>query len=323
MKPDAIDTQSESRTPVPWAQRVLALGYYLGGAPLAWLRPAGARTPFLAHHLRQALAVFALLPLTALVFFIAVAIISATMIFWRDLYEGVAVERNLINFSRRTFLCWGVLALFSAAHAPWGSMAPVPIIHRIARRRRLLHLAAGCILASYTLIALAGAFTLHAGTLMRHDPAPGKVYFLYEDMDQFPRALFALGFYRLARASDAAYGPGEAVMLDLDRGAIERALREGSFIFIGSHGMTRGLLVDGGWFTPEDARRTGLNRDLRYVYLTGCDQPQAWIDAFAPAEVVTFGRLTAVVEHIWWMWVTGPAKLRAVATQAEVGGNTL
>lgn len=297
--------------------RLLAALLYLGAAPGVWFVRDRIRSPFLAHHLRQALGVFALLPVTALIFVIAVAIISVTMIYWRELYEGIAVERLLINFSRRVFLGWLVFWGFAMLHTVFASVSPVPIIHRIMRFGRVLTLTAVLCIAAYATVGLAGALTLHAESVLRSSASQGKAYFLYEDVDRFPRAMFALGFYRLALAAREAWGTDSAVLLPLERETIERALREGTFVFIGSHGMKKGLLVDGDWFTVEDARRAGGNSDLDFIYLTGCDQPQAWIDALAPAEVVTFGRLTAVVEHIWWMWVTGPAKLRAVAAQTS------
>ena len=61
---------------------------------------------------------------------------------------------------------------------------------------------------------------------------------------------------------------------------------------------------------------------LEFVYLTGCDsgaQETAWKNAFAPARVVTYNRLTSVFEHIWWLWVRAPRVVRGLAAASEAG----
>jgi hypothetical protein len=54
---------------------------------------------------------------------------------------------------------------------------------------------------------------------------------------------------------------------------------------------------------------------LRYVYNSGCDcgvKSAEWEKALAPAEVQTFGRLSAVAEHIRWLWTDGPKRIKEV-----------
>ena len=49
-------------------------------------------------------------------------------------------------------------------------------------------------------------------------------------------------------------------------------------------------------------------------------QPGQRIDApflATPAEVKTYNRLTAVVEHLWWIWREGPRRIRALAVESS------
>jgi hypothetical protein len=53
--------------------------------------------------------------------------------------------------------------------------------------------------------------------------------------------------------------------------------------------------------------------DLQFVYVTACDggsKAAEWEQALAPAEVRTFGRLSAVLEHLLWLWSDGPRRVR-------------
>jgi hypothetical protein len=49
------------------------------------------------------------------------------------------------------------------------------------------------------------------------------------------------------------------------------------------------------------------------VYNSACDSGSKageWEQALAPAEVRTFGRLSAVIEHLLWLWSEGPRRVR-------------
>jgi hypothetical protein len=52
--------------------------------------------------------------------------------------------------------------------------------------------------------------------------------------------------------------------------------------------------------------------DLRFVYNSTCDggsKAEEWGRALAPAEVRTFDRLSAVAEHLLWLWSEGPRRV--------------
>jgi sarcosine oxidase delta subunit len=293
--------------------RLLALLFYLGAGPFFWRwrrrHPAG----FLAHHYDQAMGITLLLFLVAAFFVTIVLIDSWVMIHHRGFFEAWHFEPRVLDIAWKLFLCWLVFEVFAMGLALLGSSSDMLLVGWLVRRRCTV--AAGAFLpaAVYILLLALVPVTLHASSLVRSDARPGTVYLLYEDLDQYPRWLFALGFYRMARVSRDTLGPEEVVMLRLTEDAIARAKAEARFVFIGSHGMAKGMLLSSGYVKPDAVAAMPGTPHLEYVYMTSCDsgaRREAWEAAFAPAEVVTHERLTALIEHIWWMWFTGPQRIR-------------
>jgi len=297
--------------PTPIQTRLVALAFYLGAAPLCTWSPRVRANPVLHHHQRQALALQLCFGLVLLLFILGVLLVSWLMVNDRWWYEEVKIESWILSITRKFFLAWAVFWGFAATAALRADQWEMPILARIAKRPRLLSATAIALIATYATLLLAAGVAAHASSITRSDPAPGRVYMVYDDLDQYPRWLFALGFYRMANAADAKWGRGSAVLLKLTPENINRALREGTLVFIGSHGMDDGLLIPGGaFYTAADLPPEGPGPNLRYLYMAGCDQPAAWQSALAPAQVVSFDRLTAVVEHINWLWFQGPRILR-------------
>lgn len=292
----------------PWSIRLLTLAYYVGGAAIS--KPRG--TDFQRHHHAQALAIFLLLLGIGALFIGAVVVVSYLMTEHRAWYEGWGVEAHVVNAFRKAFLCWLVFWAFGVGMALLGAMRDMPLVVRITRRPRLLAWSArGCV-ACCALLATALALGIHARSLVRSDTEPAKAYFLYHDDGTFPRLVFALGFYRMARAAQAHWGDGSTQLLPLTEATVGRAIGQGAFVFIGSHGVKSGLILDQGFLRPQDVAAMRHSEDLSLVYLAGCDSGAAragWEEAFAPAEVVTFERLTSVLEHIWWLWFEGPRRI--------------
>ena len=198
--------------------------------------------------------------------------------------------------------------------------------------RRLPH-AAGLPLPAYATLLSAGVdlvaavdapivlapLAVHANRLVTRDPAQGKVFMLYDDLGRFPRSLFSLAMYRLSLASVYTWGPESAVLLPLGADTIDIAVKQGIFVFIGSHGTARGLLLNGRYYRPEDVPGREAGKGPKYVYLASCDsgaQRTAWEEAFRPAVVKTYDRLTPTLEHLWWLWSEGPEILRRLRDQA-------
>jgi len=295
--------------------RGVAFSLYLGVAPWFWFSTRRRSDPFVEHHFRQALGIFLLLFIVTVVFIVVVAALSYTMIHQRVLYDQTHPEPRLMSLTRKLFLCWMVFWIYGAGLAVAGSVRDMPIVAFLARRSLAIGVTA--VLLVMVELTAAGVFpvVVHAARLARQDAAPGKAYLIYEDINRFPRWLFTFGFYRISLAAREKWGPDSVVALRMTEEHVRRALREGHFVFIGSHGLARGLLAGKGLITPEDVARMDKNSRLQFVYLTSCDsgtQQKAWEEAFAPAKVVTYDRLTAVVEHISWLWFRGPDVVRGL-----------
>lgn len=296
--------------------RVQALCFYLFRAP--FIRPSRIRQLDAFHrmHCEAALGSWFLLFGVFASLVLAIVCLSVVMVLVRSLYEQWHLEPYLLDIVWKLFLAWAVVHLFCALHAAAGWEGKLPLVSWLGAKP-----AVGAIVRfagwSVALIGSAvGLVAVHATSLTRADDAPGKVYMVYENNGVVPAWVFSLGMYRMALASRDSFGPGQTVVLKISEAHLRRAFREGVVVVVGSHGQAQGLIAEKRWFTPNDLKAGDVGQQLRYVYLTGCDsgaQGLDWERVLRPAQVATHDRLTAVVEHVWWMWFTGPELLREIA----------
>lgn len=260
------------------------------------------------------------------VFAVAVVVLSVLMVFLRPVYDALHPEPYVLDAVWKCFLAWGVVHGFGAAHGFLGWAGAVPVVTRLGLRPRVRNVVRGAAVVLGAFALVASALALHASTLVRGDAAPGTVYFVYEDNGVVPRWVFGLAFYQMALETRRCYGEGEAVMLRITKENLRRALQEGTFVVVGSHGQAQGIIAEHEWFAPHDLAPGDVGMQLREVYLAGCDSgalAQDWERALSPARVITHDRLTAVVEHAWWLWMQGPAELREVARKEAKVKRTL
>lgn len=300
---------------VPWTQRIGALAFYAGLAPLCWPFQRRRREAFTEHHFLQAAGCWVLFAMLTLAFMLSVGALSLLLVQHRFLYENYQAEGWLLFTFRKLYLAWAVFPLFGAGLALAGRDAALPVITPLGGFTWSRRLGLGFLLALYLAAAGLGGVAVCAARLApAQGPAP--VYMLYDNTAQFPRWLFALGFYPVSRAAVDRYGPGSAVVAELTEDHLAEALRHGRYVFLAAHGTENGLLVERRWFPPGRVGPLEKNPGLSFVYLASCDsgaQAAAWREAFAPAAVKTYDRLTAVAEHVFWLWRTGPATLRRIA----------
>lgn len=307
------DIADDSLGPPPWKTRLLAASYYCGAAPILAYLPSRREDGYADHHYKQALSVYLVLLAVLFLYILFSLFLSAVLVFRREWYEHTALEPTMLSIVRRAFLCWLVVWAFGVFWALRGSRAAIPLIGRLARWNPLMTVS----LVGYTvllavLIALL-SLTLHASTLTRNDDRPARAYMLYDDMGLFPHWLFTLGFYPIARAATQRWGSGTVVVAPLTKKALADALVEGNFVFVLSHGTEDGLYTSELRIRPRDAAPRGVGDDLQFVYITGCDSgalAQEWETTLAPAEVITWDRLSAWLEHIYWLLFKGAAKVR-------------
>lgn len=293
--------------------RLRDVGMYLGCAPFIRFADGDHSSPSRRLHHEAALGSFFILVCVTIAFIVAFVLLSVLMIWARPVYEGWKLEPYVLDALWKSFLAWGVIHLFCLGHALAGSQHPLPLVSRLGAHtvvRRTVKVFA------WSLILIGASVSLLAFQASRLTPvsdAPGKVYFVYEDNGLLPRWLFSLALYRVASTSRDVYGTNEVRLLRINRENLRLAFSHGVFVIVGSHGQAQGIIADKGWFSPGDLRPGDVGHQLDFVYLTGCDsgaQADAWARALKPAKVVTHDRLTAVLEHAWWLWFEAPRELR-------------
>jgi uncharacterized membrane protein len=324
-----------------WRDRLAAAAFYFGLAPL--LRPLRfcRDDPFVQHHAAQALATILVLLAVLLGGFLYWLGLSYLLVYRRDLYECLpplgrtsAPVRDTLLFAP-VLLAWLLLWLGELLLALVGSRRPLPLIGRVARRPLLLRIAFAGNVSLLVTAALTTVLALHASSLTRDDDKPAAVYLLYDDMGFVPRWVMNLGFYRISLAAQERWGPGNVVVATLDQHHLELALRHGRFVYLACHGVDGDITTSQTRITPPRCAEAGETptrglyvanvngcgpwtllepgSNLRLVYNSACDsgsKPDEWEQALAPAEVRTFDRLSAVIEHLLWLWSEGPRRLR-------------
>jgi hypothetical protein len=194
--------------------------------------------------------------------------------------------------------------------APLAESSHLPRVHRTARWTLL-----GLVLGSALTVT---GLALDADALARDDcREPAACYMLYNDLgEHYPAWIFKLGFWRIARAARARWGPGSVVVAPLNRWTLHEALAHGRFVFLATHGAEGDVCLEDWRFGPDYVRTIGHGDDLRLVYITACEgglRAGDWRAALCPAQVYTFPRLSAVQEHVYWLWFRGPASVARLA----------
>lgn len=308
---------------ISWRERSQAAGCYFGLLPIFCLLRRRPAPGFPDHHYRQAAILLGTLLGLMTLLISAILVLSYVLVYHREFYEHTRLEVHTLGLVRKLFLAWSVFWVFGLAMALLGGARPMPLVYRVARRDGAVRIACAGLISLYVAILLLVPVALHASNLVPESRTTGSVYMVYEDNGIFPRWMFALAFYPMARAAEATYGEGSAVLLHISRETVAQALAGGRVVFIGSHGTKKGLMLHNDWLLPKDLAELPKNKALKFVYLTGCDSGEkrdAWIAALTPADVVTYDRLSASLEHAWWLWFKGPDKVRAVYAEEENAG---
>ncbi len=301
-----------------WSERIRALLWYVGCAPAALVWKRGKHADYAAVHRAQALALFAFLgAIIALVLALVLAL-SHGMVHHRDLVERWPSEAWLLSLGRKLLIVWAVFWGYAVLRAMRGVAVPVPYMSWTVRRRWPTALGAVVLAVLLLAVLVIVPLVLVAESLVTDAPDQGRVFLIYDHLDRFPRFIFSAAALPIVRTGVARYGPGSVVMLPISRSAIETALTQGDFVIIASHGVADGLILDDGYYRPEDVPALDADGPLQFVYLAGCDsgaQQRAWEAALHPATVKSYDRLTPVIEHLWWFWARGPTQVRALAVE--------
>jgi hypothetical protein len=221
--------------------------------------------------------------------------------------------------------------------AALGSVWDVPLVGRLARSRLGLRLAVAGNLAAWVFLLLVVGLTFRACSLAR-DEGEVPVYVLCDKQGWerlIPHWAIKLASYRLALAARARWGANSIVVAPLNEASLRQALKHGRIVVLWCHGSNGDVLTPDGWVSAtrpgpllgNDERcvylraldgqvlRVEAGDDLQYVYCAACNAGRAaalWQCRLAPAEVVTFNRISGGLEHILWLWFDGPKRVAEV-----------
>lgn len=297
-------------------ERIYALLLYAGCVPVLLFYRKKTPSSYLEIHRSQALVLLAFLVLILVTLIFLAGLLSYGMVYYRDVVESGPTEVWLLSFIRKLLIVWVVFWGYAVFRAVRGSAIPVPYMSFVVKRRFLQRagLIAACVIW-LVLVVLIPAM-IFADSLVTGEVEKGSVFMVYEDQNRFPRALFSLAMLPVAWEAINRYGQESVVLLRISPESIQTAVQHGVVVIIASHGTSKGLLLEKGYFTPADILpRTDAAR-LKFVYFAGCDsgaQRDAWEKALYPAEVFLYDRLTPVIEHLWWLWTQGPRIVREVS----------
>lgn len=328
----------------PWSSRLLAVVGYVGLIPLLRLFRVRRHDSFLRHHEAQALAT--VLPLCLLLSVWPLWLMLETYLVRNHVgqpshYQAAWTGITIVSLAGLGW--WSVTSIVGIAMTIAGSVQPLRWVAWFAQRPSLMSVALlgnGVLLA---LVVLVVGLAAHASSLAREDAAPAPVYYLYDnhDYDFFGPcgpALHKLFFYRVSRVAQERWGPGNVVVVPLSAQTFGTAIANGRFVVMTGHGSNGGVAtIDGDGIWPDKFLDPGPGRpvvpvigivrsasltvpvmpgkNLRFVYISACDGGKLatdWEQRFAPAEVVTFDRLSAPGEHLWWLWFGAPHRLREI-----------
>jgi len=169
--------------------------------------------------------------------------------------------------------------------------------------------------ATLTMVVLTRLLTLH--------PAPDAPVHVLYDPASAPRAVYEFGLAPLVFTARTHFGPGSVRIAPLDRQSLLEARRRGQMVLVLSHGCPGGLWTERSCLRPHELppARRGPHR----VYLSGCRTGLAekrWRSVLAATEITSFPRVSAVPEHLVWLWSSAPWEITALPRRGRPAGQT-
>jgi hypothetical protein len=154
-----------------------------------------------------------------------------------------------------------------------------------------------------------------------------------------------LGLYRISLQARRNWGKGSTVLDRLNKNTLRTALASGRVVILATHGdagyvatyfapevlgvwppdsgvtdetksahflrmAVRG--TDNKWGMSENVK---VSNQLQLAYIFGCNagnKASQWREHLAPAQVVTYNRLSTVFDHALWFAFTGPSQLETL-----------
>ena len=314
--------------------RVLGIAAYLGFAPFLWyFESAYEDDDFVKHHLSYSLAFG----------FLGVCLLVIQALAWAAIYRAFAGEiivdnqidpANRFSSSLNTVdgilvvlsLILGMMNGISILGAFSGREWRIPVIESLAKVKPVLQVAVTASLVLYVLSAAGLGAVIHSIQVANQNPERADVYVLYTQGGYIPSPglyetftppgwMVSLAFYPVVLAGTDKFGSDHVAVLPLSVENFRRAVQNGKFVFIASHGgQTPGSLtfsfnpyVE---YKPENVPSGLAGRQLQFIYFAGCDagrRESAWQRALGFDQGIMFDRISLVGEHLVWVWTKSPS----------------
>lgn len=320
--------------------RVLSFLSYFGLAPFLWFSGVSRqKTNTLKHHVEYSLG-FSLLALLAIILY-EIEYLSAQFIniyVWRPSHieyaafmQQISLILMLIEFVAILLIGYFVILWFISFIAAWrGQMTRNLVVSKLISNPFTQVVAAYWFLMIDILVITLIFIGIRSVQIANLSPSEdAKVYVLYtiggyipvEGLFETytpPRWIATFGFYPLVAAGIDKYGEDGVAVLPLTEDNFNQAIGKGKFIFIASHGGS-----DPGSFSlsilphiqylPSDIQLSHVGKDLQFAYFAGCytgDLETEWKQVLDVENVIMFDRLSAVDEHMLWVWFKSPAIIK-------------
>jgi hypothetical protein len=314
-------------------ERTFGIACYFGFAPLLWLFGIPKRrNGFLQYHFRHSLAV------SLLAFFFIFSTLVATLlayaydIFWGADTYATHLPVLFFDYMGNIIACFGIVAWLILFIGAWRGWTPhLPLVSSLAWRDGWVNFSLGWTALTQVIIILLAFMAVRGNALVAKPKPSPEAYILYTTGGYIqterlwasytpPRWTISLFFYPIVSEAVSRWGDGSVVVEPLSDATFKNAIRNGKFVFVASHGG----MEPGGFsyafdpyqgFLPSDLRLGDAGSQLRYVYFAACYAgylESEWKQLLAPADVVTYARISYVEEHFVWVWTKGAEVIRSM-----------
>ncbi|SKC81923.1 hypothetical protein [Maledivibacter halophilus] len=297
-------------------EKFLNISFYLGFIPFYWLYNIIRHRDYRrGYHYLQAIALNLFFFYSFIVFVICFIIHNLIMYYNCSLTSVIPLELSFYILGILVFICF-IIWLEGIIAAIIGYMPKIPLYLCIISKTTRINYSIYLIIIRHILVILMIILIIHSASITQSKAEEAEIFMLYDDMGYIPREVFTFGFYRESLVAINRWGENSVAIVPLNKNTLNYALSNGRFVYIASHGANGYIVLHGGdLFWPYDLEGTHISSTLQYVYLSGCDTGllhDEWESALMPAYVKTFDRLSATIEHIYWLIVEGPKVINSL-----------
>lgn len=309
--------------------RLKSLSFYFGLAPLfpACWKKESITEPH-QWHLRQAMVFFFFQKIIFLAIILIWVVFKQIIAYYfpeaieKYMFFNVFIVDFLLILLIFIFLLFWSLAIFRVIK---NKTSRLPIVNRLSEKKRIVTIGFcwNCIILFLFVTLL--LVLIHSGYLAQNPDNLAQVYMLYDDMGLFPRWIYTTLFYQMSVVTQAKWGAGNVKVEPITHTSLENALDNGKVIFLSVHGALSTNDFAGSFFYfdetrangfvvgPKQIAKIGFGTNLKYVYLAACNSgalASEWEQVFAPVKIRTFNRISTYPDHLYWLFVQGPAILK-------------